>query len=120
MKKLIFTYFLLISTVSFSQFLEDGLYTFTDGDLYTLDVQICDGGLTICSFNFMHDQNTIDYTESGEWFQVNLNGVDENYNGPLGWYLVYTEETTYEFEGLLDGTYKLTRGDNSYILTMLE
>jgi hypothetical protein len=120
MKNIVFAFFLLISSFSFSQFLEDGLYSFTDGDMYTLDIQICNGGWTICSFNFMHDQNTIDFTESGEWFRVNLNGVEENIVGPIGWYQAYTEETSYEFENLSDGTFKLTRGEESYIMTMLQ
>ncbi len=120
MKKLIVICFLLASSFSYSQFLEDGMYSFTNGDLYTLDIQICNGGWSICSFNFKHDENTIDYTEVGEWFRVNLNGVDENYNGPVGWYQAYTDEVTYEFENLSDGTYKLISGENTYIMTLMQ
>lgn len=120
MRKIFLASSLLFSTVSFSQFLEDGNYSFTDGKLYTLDVQVCENGSSICMFNFKHDENTIDISESGEWFRVNLNGVPKNYKGPVGWYQIYTEEITYEFENLPNNKFKLTKGDNSYIMTLVK
>jgi hypothetical protein len=32
---------------------------------------------------------------SGEWFAVNLNGADEDYDGPEGWYDVYMGDNNY-------------------------
>jgi len=49
---------------------------------------------------------------------VNLNGVGDDYDGPIGWYQIYTEEETYEFENLPNGTFKLIRGEDSYILRL--
>jgi hypothetical protein len=120
MKKLIFISILFISSLSYSQFLEDGFYSFTDGDKYTLNLEICDGGGSICSFNFMFDKNTVDFTESGEWFRVNLNGLGENYEGPVGWYQANAKDISYEFESLSNGTFKLTRGENTYFMTMMQ
>ena len=109
--------FFLVYSVS-AQFLENGSYTFTDGGYYSLDVEICDGGWSVCSFHFKHDENTIVFVESGEWFRVNPNGVDDDYDGPDGWYQIVTEEETYELEKLPNGTYKLLRGEDPYILKL--
>jgi hypothetical protein len=106
----------LFSLFSFGQFSEDGDYSFTDGKLYSLDIQICEDGESVCMFNFKHDENSINFSESGEWFRVNLNGVPENYTGPVGWYQIYYEDITYEFENLPNGKFKLTKGDDTYIL----
>ncbi|MFN5910011.1 MAG: hypothetical protein ACK45H_01625 [Bacteroidota bacterium] len=118
MKSFLFLIVLFIAFSSTAQFLEDGSYTFTDGGYYSMDIEICDGGWSVCSFNFKHDENTIAFVESGEWFRVNLNGVGDDYDGPIGWYQIYTEEETYEFENLPNGTFKLLRGEDSYILRL--
>jgi hypothetical protein len=118
MKILFFSAFIFCSSLSYSQFLEDGSYTFTDGGLYSLDLEVCEGGESICFFTFKHDENVVDNLESGEWFRVNLRTVDDNYAGPDGWYQISSETDTYEFEELKNNKYKLVRGELKYIMTL--
>jgi hypothetical protein len=106
--------FLFTTTFSFSQFLEDGGYFLTDGGMYQVRITVCEGGLNICYFQFMHDENTIALTETGEWMEVNPNGVDPDYEGPMGWYQTNTPEGDYfELEMVEPGIYKLIFGENA-------
>jgi len=106
--------FLFATSFSFSQFLDDGGYFLTDGNMYQVRITVCEGGLNICYFQFMHDENTIALTETGEWMQVNPNGVDPDYEGPMGWYQMSTPEGEYfELEMMEPGAYKLIYGENS-------
>ncbi len=120
MKKIIFSLFLTASSYSFSQFFEDGSYSLTDGGLYSLDIEICESGWKVCSFYFKHDENLITFSETGEWFKVNTNGVDKGYKGPLGWYQIETEEGTFEIEKTAENKYKVLNGDTKYIMHLVK
>ena len=106
--------FLFATSFSFSQFFDDGGYFLSDGGMYQVRLTVCEGGFNICYFQFMHDENTIALSETGEWFQVNPNGVDPDYEGPMGWYQMSTPEGEYfELEMMEPGAYKLIYGENS-------
>jgi hypothetical protein len=106
--------FLFATSFSFSQFLDDGDYLLTDGDLYQVRLSICEDGYVVCYFQFLHDENTIALIERGEWFEVNPNGADPEYDGPMGWYQMHTpEEEYFELEVMESGGYKLVFGENS-------
>ena len=106
--------FLFTCSLSYSQFLEDGIYLLSDGGLNQVRLTICEGGNNVCYFELIHDENTIAFTETGEWFRVNPNGVDPDYDGPMGWYQMSTFEGEYfELEMMESGSYKLIYGENS-------
>ena len=108
--------FALLSSISSYAQLEDGTYRFTDGNLYDVDLSICDGGETVCEFTLYHDANLVTTTSQGEWFRVNPNGVDEDYEGPWGWYQIQTDEEYFEIEVIGLSQIKVIRGDTEIYL----
>jgi hypothetical protein len=85
---------------SFSQ-MEDGHYTYSNSE-FTLMFTIGDGGWEI--YEIILIKNSIDGSMAGigEWFKVNMNGVDEDYNGPEGWYQFQTDDCRYDFNEAKD------------------
>jgi hypothetical protein len=96
--------------------LDDGTYHYTDGEYYEVDLSICEGGEMICNFTFYNDANTVASSDQGEWFRVNANGADENYEGPWGWYQIQTEDEYFEIEVLSSGKIKVLRGETELFL----
>jgi hypothetical protein len=88
--------FLFFTQTAFSQ-LDDGNYMFSNNEI-KLKLTIAEDGwkVTSATFTYLTANKTI--TGSGEWFPVNMNGVDQNYNGPAGWYQIQTAECNYEAE----------------------
>lgn len=96
--------------------LDDGTYHYTDGKYYEIDLTVCEGGEMICNFTFYNDGNRVTSGEEGEWFRVNPNGADENYEGPWGWYQIQTEDEYFEIEVLGNDKIKVLRGETELIL----
>ena len=49
--------------------------------------------------------------KDGYWRTVNMNGVDENYDGPTGWYEFQTDQCNYSFDEPQNGRIILHRFD---------
>jgi hypothetical protein len=96
MKKIIYSIIILcFSNSSFSQ-MNDGKYKFANNEI-TLSFTITDEGFQIKEINITNNTTKKILPGEGEWFKVNLNGVDADYNGPEGWYQIQTAECNYEF-----------------------
>ena len=98
MKKVI--YLLTMSFMFFVQTtlaqMDDGQYTFTN-DKVTLKLTVIDDGWTISTVTLINNLSKKTSKGTGEWFKVNPNGVDEDYQGPWGWYQFQTTECNYDF-----------------------
>lgn len=90
--------------------LDNGTYRFTDGAYYDVDLFTCDGDL-ICEFIFFNDGNTVAIGSEGEWQRVNPNGVDDDYEGPWGWYSIQTDDEYFEIEVVNNDQIIVIRGD---------
>jgi hypothetical protein len=98
MKKSLFLFsFILISLSSSAQFLEDGKYSYS-ADGFTLHLEVCDDGWEICNMGIVYLEEDWASDLTGEWFKVNMNGVDDDYDGPEGWYQVEDSGTYYEID----------------------
>jgi hypothetical protein len=99
MKKVI--YILTMSFLFFVQTtlaqMDDGEYTFSN-DKVTLKLTVIDDGWTISTVTLTNNMSKKTSKGTGEWFKVNPNGVDEDYQGPLGWYQFQTTDCNYDFE----------------------
>jgi hypothetical protein len=99
--------------------LDDGAYHFTDGQYHEVELSVCEGGEMICDFTFLHDENVITTGSQGEWFRVNANGADENYEGPWGWYQIQTDDEYFEIEVLSSDRIKVLRGEDTELFLYL-
>jgi hypothetical protein len=90
--------------------LDNGTYRFTDGAYYDVDLFACDGDL-ICEFIFFHDGNTVAIGSEGVWQRVNPNGVNDDYEGPWGWYSIQTDDEYFEIEVVNNDQIIVIRGD---------
>jgi hypothetical protein len=99
MKKLFFAITLMLcSKLSFAQ-LANGNYTYSNNDI-TLKFSISNNGFAMSNIVVTNTILGKKYNGSGEWFQVNSKGVDQNYQGPFGWYQFSTVECNYDFDVL--------------------
>jgi hypothetical protein len=88
---------------SFSQ-MEDGNYTYANSE-FTLSFTIGEDGWEIFNIVIMDNANG-DFEEgTGEWFKVNMNGADEDYEGPEGWYQFQTDNCKFDFNEAIDDLY---------------
>jgi hypothetical protein len=119
LKKGLFLFsFILISLSSSAQFLDNGKYSFSS-EAFTIHIEVCEDGWEICNMKVTDGPETLANYLTGEWFKVNMNGVDDDYDGPEGWYQVedngiyyeieYVSQTTIEVSGLIDGGILMTR-----------
>jgi hypothetical protein len=123
MKSLFVTFSLLLFSVSaIAQYFEDGRYAFTDE--YSMDVAIefTENGETISNVNINDGPDVVASNGTGFWFKVNMQGVEEDYNGPEGWYQFETGEgETYEMRSMGNGKYKLMGPNESItVLTFVD
>lgn len=96
MKILLILIFITIGYLSLAQ-LEDGRYLYSNED-FELIIDIADEGGVIESFYLFHLKSKTIEKGSGEWFRVNPNGIDEDYEGPFEWYQFGTETCNYSFD----------------------
>ena len=99
---------LIASLINFNSFaqLEDGIHYYTNDDL-RVDLNITEGGLTIESVIIL-DRNTGEKQEgTGVWHKINLQGADDGYDGPEGFYEFQTNECNYEFDAPFEITDKI-------------
>jgi hypothetical protein len=91
---LLLSTFLLTFTV-YAQ-IEEGNYRYSNEEI-SLTFTIIDGGWAISEVVLTHKKTGKSSTGTGEWFKLNMNGVDPGYNGPEGWYQFETKDCYYEF-----------------------
>jgi hypothetical protein len=99
MKKLILAISLLLSTTADAQ-LVDGTYYCSRG-IYTVSAIVCEAGEEICSFEINYN-DTLVISGTGDWFRVNMRGVDEEYDGPEGWYVIQLDSQEIEADLISD------------------
>ena len=116
MKHLVFICFCILSCTTYSQAFKDGKYTLTDGDHYTLDINVCDNGLYLCSFIFKHDENVITYSENGAWEFIN-SGTE---NSPSGLYMIDEGDESYRITHISGAKYRVVRNETEYIMEIQE
>jgi hypothetical protein len=77
--------------------MEDGHYTYSNSEIILM-FTIGGGGWEI--YEIILIKKSLDGLTggTGKWFKVNLNGVDEDYKGPEGWYQFQTNDCRYEFD----------------------
>lgn len=80
---------------SFSQ-MEDGEYTYSNSEIILM-FTIGGGGWEIYDIVLVKTSTDDSMGGTGEWFKVNMNGVDEEYSGPQGWYQFQTDDCRYDF-----------------------
>ena len=120
MKYMIFLFALIFSKSLIGQELADGENILTDGQGFTLILDICDGEWGVCDMMIIDGKRLVASGGQGEWFRVNMNGVDEDYDGPEGWYQFESNEGEYyELELVNEKNYKLS-GNRSYNLTLIK
>jgi len=114
--------FLLLVQTTLAQ-MDDGQYTFAN-DKVTLKLTVIDDGWTISSVTLTNNTSKKTSTGTGEWFRVNPNGVDEDYQGPWGWYQFQTADCNYEFDvpkdKLILNQYDCTNGQQEVEYTLIK
>jgi len=90
-------FLVLITTTSMNAQLGDDIYRY-ENDLVSLSFNSSDNGWILSDVVFTNKKTGIIMTGAGEWFRVNMNGVDEDYSGPEAWYQFETKECFYEFD----------------------
>lgn len=91
---ILFILFLFVN--GFSQ-LNNGNYTYKNAD-FTLSFTISNDGWDVSKVILLNTKTGQKENGSGEWFRVNRNGVDSDYNGPDGWYQFQTGKCNYSFD----------------------
>lgn len=91
---------LFIFSIVFSQ-MTDGSYSYLNSSV-RMNITIDENGWNIPTVSVTDLQTGISKEGSGTWFKVNMNGVDEDYNGPDGWYQFTLDDCDYEFDAPLD------------------
>ena len=101
MKKIYLTLLALFTLgYSFSQ-MEDGEYIYSNSEI-TLMFTIGGAGWEIYDIALVKNATDDSMGGTGEWFKVNMNGVDEDYEGPEGWYQFQTDDCRYDFNEAKD------------------
>ncbi len=77
--------------------LNDGHYTFTNGEI-TLSFDVVENGEVLNNVIIQNHKSQKTDKGNGEWFRVNPNGADSSYDGPMGWYQFQTDNCNYEFD----------------------
>ncbi len=99
----------------------EGKYHYANDEI-SLTFTVIDGGWGLSEVVFTNKKTGKSTTGVGEWFKLNMNGVDPDYNGPEGWYQFETQECYYEFNephetlSLLEGCG--TSDDKEYTLNL--
>ena len=93
MKKYFVFLSMFLSLNAYSQ-MQPGDYTFTNNE-YEFKFTISDGGWVISSIQI---DGTKEVLKDGYWRRVNMNGVDEDYDGPEGYYEFQTDQCNYDFD----------------------
>ena len=93
MKKYFVFLSMFLSLNAYSQ-MQPGDYTFTNNE-YEFKFTISDDGWVISSIQI---NGTKEVLKDGYWRWVNMNGVDEDYDGPEGWYEFQTDQCNYNFD----------------------
>ena len=96
MKLLILTLTLLCCHAAISQ-LHDGAHFFTNDEM-RIDVYLSEDGWTIESVKILNRKTGETQKGAGLYHKINMNGVDEDYDGPEGFYSFETEYCKYEFD----------------------
>jgi hypothetical protein len=84
--------------------MSDGIYSFKNSEL-TLSFKVDGDGYDIYNVILTYHSNGQKEYGTGQWFKVNMNGVDPDYSGPNGWYQFQTSRCNYSFN---ETTNKLT------------
>ncbi|MDC3253247.1 hypothetical protein OAU25_03240 [Crocinitomicaceae bacterium] len=106
MKILILTLALLCYHAASSQ-LHDGAHFFTNDDI-RVDVYLSEDGWTIESVKVLNRKTGETEQGVGLYNKVNMNGVDENYDGPNGFYIFETEYCLYNFDAPIEAGGNIT------------
>lgn len=88
---------LVISTSSLNAQLNEGIYKYAN-DLISLSFTCADSGWILSDVVVTNKKTGSTVTGAGEWFKINMNGVDPDYSGPEAWYQFETKECFYEFD----------------------
>lgn len=87
--------------------MEAGEYSFANGD-DLFKFTISDDGWAISSVEINGTKETL---IDGYWKEVNENAVEDDYDGPEGWYEFQTEQCNYNFDAPINGKLKLVSFD---------
>ena len=109
MKKYLIFLSTFVSLNTFSQ-MQSGDYTFTNNE-NEFNFTISDGGWVI---SFIQINGTKEILKDGYWRKVNMNGVDEDYDGPDGWYEFQTDQCNYDFNMPINNKLTLNSFDCKY------
>lgn len=99
----------------------EGNYHYANDEIILTFVTI-DGGWGLSDVVLTHTKTGKSASGVGEWFKLNMNGVDPDYKGPEGWYQFELNECYYEFNEptetliLVEGCGKAE--SKKYILTL--
>lgn len=83
---------LFVNCTLYSQELYSGQNILSNNDGIRLEMEICDGGDSICSFRIKEGDKILASGNSGEYFRVNMNGMEDDYDGAEGWYQFESEK----------------------------
>ena len=109
MKKYLIFLLTFVSLNTFSQ-MQSGDYTFTNNE-NEFNFTISDGGWVI---SFIQINGSKEILKDGYWRKVNMNGVDEDYDGPDGWYEFQTDQCNYDFNMPINNKLTLNSFDCKY------
>lgn len=98
---------LVFGSLSYAQ-LTDGSYTYANDDI-RLSFQVGDEGNVLSKVSITYLQTGKQFSGTGEWFEINPNGMDEDYDGPMAWYQFQTGTCYYDFNLPEDGQLQLNQ-----------
>ena len=101
MKKLLLGFIAFALHLHATAQLDEGAYYFV-GESHYVEMSIEDGGWSIASVTVIDMESGTRETGSGSWHDINLEGADENYDGPDGFYEFETEYCFYDFNAPLE------------------
>lgn len=98
MKKQLALIFLIVTSISqaYSQ-IGDDHFVYGNNEI-TLSFTTTDNGWSMENIIITHASTGKSVTGFGEWFKINRNGIDGDYNGPDGWYQIEANGCNYEFD----------------------
>lgn len=96
MKKLLLVLIVFTLQMDLKAQLDDGTYYFISSSHY-LAITLEEGGWIISNVLIIDMQSGTREIGSGSWHKINLQGADENYNGPDGFYEFQTDYCSYDF-----------------------
>ena len=108
-KILFLLYFICLNIKSHAQ-MNDGLYSFANDEI-KLSFVVEEWGWKISSATITVLKTNQKFNGKGEWFKVNPNGIDEDYDGPMGWYQGQTDICNFEFDEPKNNTLILSSFD---------